>query len=221
MASSYFRASDSSPDTHKEVTETAWRCEMRHMPRFRRGPLLLHPNKQGSNTLRAPEPTHKTQRDTSTETEKPTQFQRAHNRARDKQRIGPEQPQSTEKKEAKIANTPIPANKAPTSRQSHLPDCEHPSRRTQPTRTLSTHHDAQAPHATTEPSSFTAEPSEPSGPATSKTGQERTAPNRDTAVTWHKEIRFVHNRQRSYTRAQRHIARGAVGQTNETEAREN
>ena len=49
---------------------------------------------------------------------------------KDKPRIGPEQPQSTQKEEAKIANTPIPANKAPTSQQSHLPDCEHPSRRT-------------------------------------------------------------------------------------------
>ena len=54
MVSSYFTASDKSPDTHKEVTKTAWQCNMRHVPRFKRGKLLLHPNKQGSNTLRAP-----------------------------------------------------------------------------------------------------------------------------------------------------------------------
>ena len=46
-------------------------------------------------------------------------------------------------------------------------------------------------------------------------GQERTAPNRETAVTWHKEIRSGLNRQRSNARAQRHGARGAVGQTHE------
>ena len=60
------------------------------------------------------------------------------------------------------ANTPIPRKK-PHVTTDHLPDCEHPSRRAEPPRSISTHHDAQAPQATTEPSSFTAEPSEPPG----------------------------------------------------------
>ena len=46
---------------------------------------------------------------------------------------------------------------------------------------------------------------------TSKTRQERRAPNRAIAVTWHKEIQTGQNRRRSISMAQRHIARGAVG----------
>ena len=100
---------------------------------------------------------------------------------KDCQSNGQEQHQSTEKMEAKIAYSPIPTNKVTRSRQSHLPDCENPSRRTEPTRSLTTHHDPQAPHATTEPSSITARPSEPSGPPPArrdKKGQHQTEKSR-------------------------------------------
>ena len=112
---------------------------------------------KGPTQCEHPQPTHKTQRDTSTETEKPTRFQRTHNRNR--QRIGPAHSNTNDGEYGgEKAYSPIPSNKVSTSRQSHLPDCEHPSRRTEPTRPQTTHHDAQAPQVTTEPSSFSAKP---------------------------------------------------------------
>ena len=41
-----FSASDTSPDKHSEVTETAGLCKVRPVPRFKRGLLLLHPNRR-------------------------------------------------------------------------------------------------------------------------------------------------------------------------------
>ena len=135
---------------------------------------------KGPTLCEHPQSTHKTQkvhkhRDRETHTvSKGTQ-------PKDRQRKDTEQHQTTENMEAKIAYSPIPPNKVTTSRQSHLPDCEHPSRRTEPTRSLTIHHDAQAPHATTEPSSFTAKPSKPSGPLPArhdKKGQHQTEKSR-------------------------------------------
>ena len=146
---------------------------MRQVPRFKRGQLLLHTNKQGSDTLRAPS--------TNTQNTEGTQAQTDRETHDTQPKEGPEHHQTTENMEAKIAYSPIPSNKVSTSRQSHLPDCEHPSRRTEPTRSLTTHHDAQAPHATTEPSSFTAKPSKLSGPQPArhdKKGQHQTEKSR-------------------------------------------
>ena len=76
---------DTSPDTHSEVTETAWRCKMPSCAALQARATAAAP-KQGSNTLRAPaKNTQKHRRNTSTETEKPTRFQRAHNRRTNKE----------------------------------------------------------------------------------------------------------------------------------------
>ena len=118
---------------------------------------------KGSTRCEHPQPTHTTQ-EGHKHRDRETHAVSKGTQPKDGKRIGPEQHQSSKKKEAKITNSTIPTYKVPTSRQTHLPDCEHPSRRTEPTRSPSTHHHAQAPHATTEPSSFPAKPSEPSGP---------------------------------------------------------
>ena len=136
---------------------------MRHVPRFKRGLLLLDPNKQGSNHSASTRKQHtKHRRDTSTETEKPTRFQREHirrtNNGRPRSTLtdrenGGDNNQFTHPKVQSPHVTTEPSSRLRT-----------PIKTYRTTRSLTTHHDAQAPQATTEPSSFTAEPSKPSGP---------------------------------------------------------
>ena len=160
----------------------------------------------------------KHRRNTSTETEKPTRFQRAHNL-----RTNKESAQNNLNRQRKRRR------KRPIHQSQRIKSPRHDRAIFQ---TANTHQDVHDPrnrnplitthrHPTPRRSHLPSLQSRQNLLATSKTGQEKTAPNRETAVTWHKEIRPVHNRQRSNTSAQRHIARCAVGQTNETEAREN
>ena len=148
-----------------------------------------------------PQPTDKTQRDTSTETEKPTRFQRTHNRNR--QRVGPEQHKRQENMDPK---EPV--------HQFHRIKSPHHDRAI--FQTANTHQDAQNPrdcrplitthrHPTSRRSRL---PSLRSRQNLLDRNQQdttrRIAPNREDAVTWHTEKQTGHSSRRSTTMAQKH-----------------
>ena len=123
-------------------------CKVRQVPCFKRGLLLLHTNKQGTNPQRASTTNgqntegHK-HRDRETHAvSKDTQPKQTKNR-----------PRTTQTTKNIEATKPVHQ-----THRTKSPHHDRPSSRLQ-----TTHHDAQAPHVTTVPSSLSAKPSEPSG----------------------------------------------------------
>ena len=99
------------------------RCAKCHAPS--EGYCCCTQTDKGPTFCEHPQPTHKTQRDTSTKTERPTRLQRTHNRRTNKESA--QNNTNDGQYGGEKAYSPIPSNKVSTSRQSHLPDCEHPS----------------------------------------------------------------------------------------------